>query len=375
MHKNFGGFSFLASGLALAAMFVAACSGDAGISPAGSESDLTARCRRIQSQLVSGANRDGIPALTDPDFVLPDSPAVDFLLPTDRVIGIEIDGEFVAVPHNILWWHEIADLNDYGLAVTYCPLTGTSFVFQRDVVGGAEFGVSGLLFKNNLVMFDRTGVEGEESLWPQMLGGAFSGPSEGKRLSIYPAIELEWEDWQALHPGTRVVTSQTGFERNYALYPYGNYEMENNGFTLFPTEDLDPRRPPKERVLGIPFAGGGAMVFPFGALGEVGDLAVVHTILGDGEEGQGGVDEILVFWDGGAAAARAFRPWTLTQGLTFEVRDGAFVDVVTGSEWSIEGRAISGPLEGERLVEIPVAYVSFWFAFSELYPNPVLWLP
>ena len=61
--------------------------------------------------------------------------------------------------------------------------------------------------------------------------------------------------------------------------------------------------------------------------------------------------------------------------LTFEVRGGAFVDVETGSEWSLEGRALSGPLAGERLEMIPEAYVSFWFAFSTFFENPELWLP
>jgi hypothetical protein len=138
-----------------------------------SASALTAMCEEFQTQVFSAATRDGIPALTDPELVTPDSPWVEYLLPTDRVIGLEIDRQFLAVPHNILWWHEIVNFNDLGLAVTYCPLTGSSMVFRRDVVQGAEFGVSGLLFKNNLVMFDRAAVGGEDSLWPQMLAGAY----------------------------------------------------------------------------------------------------------------------------------------------------------------------------------------------------------
>jgi hypothetical protein len=45
------------------------------------------------------------------------------------------------------------------------------------------------------------------------------------------------------------------------------------------------------------------------------------------------------------------------------LRDDAFVDVETGSEWSVEGKALSGPLAGQRFEMIPEAYVSFWFAF------------
>ena len=362
---------FLCSGLASATIAVAACSADAGTSPGGGGGPaLSEMCAEFQTQILSAATRDGIPALTDPDLVSRDSPLVEYLLPRDRVIGLEIAGEYIAVPHNILWWHEIVNFNDVGLAVTYCPLTGSSMVFRRDVAQGAEFGVSGLLFKNNLVMFDRAAVGGEDSLWPQMLAGAFCGPKEGNQLSMFPAIEIEWEDWQALHPDTRVVSGNTGFSRTYTLYPYGSYEVENNDLTLVPLETLDGRRPPKERVLGIPFANGGGIAFPFGALREVGDLAVVHTVLGDGTE-----NSAVVFWDSGAAAAMAFQPSTLTQDLTFEVRDGVFVDVETGSQWSVEGRALSGALQGERLPVIAEAYVSFWFAFSTFFDRPEVWLP
>ena len=44
-------------------------------------------------------------------------------------------------------------------------------------------------------------------------------------------------------------------------------------------------------------------------------------------------------------------------------------------QWSIDGKALSGPLVGNSLPKIPEAYVSFWFAFSQFYPNLHLWLP
>jgi hypothetical protein len=364
------------------AMTVSACSGEAGAGPnrerVGSESAL---CDEIREGLLVAAQKDGIQALTNPDLVDPDSPTVDFLLPTDRVIGLEFDGEYIAVPHNILWWHEIVNFDDLGLTVTYCPLTGSSMIFHRTNVGDAEFAVSGLLFKNNLVMFDRKlEVDNEntdgETLWPQMLAGGFCGPLEGSELAMYPAIEIEWEDWLALHPDTRVVGERTGLAMNYQIYPYGFYEQLNNRQTLDLVLDPDERRPPKERILGIRPTFGQAVAFPFGALRDVavGGLTVVHADLG-GEFGETNVDPIVVFWDSEAAAAVAFHPSTFTRDLNFEVRNGAFMDVETGSQWSIDGRAISGPLEGERLRPRQKAYVSFWFAFSQLFPDPVLWLP
>jgi hypothetical protein len=364
MPNKFGGFPFALSGLILAIVGVSAC-GDGGTLPGGV---MTALCQELQDELISGAVKDGIPALTDPDLVSVGDPKADYLLGTDRVIGLEIAGEYVAIPHNILWWHEIVNFNDVGLAVTYCPLTGSSMVFHRGAAEGAEFGTSGLLFKNNLVMYDRSPSGVVESLWPQMLAGGRCGPGEGRDLDLLPALEIEWEDWVALHPDTRVVSRDTGFSRTYTRYPYGDYEIESNALTLFPQERLDARRPPKERVLGIPFEDGGGLAFPFGALRDVGDLGAIHET-GDGQE------PIVVFWDSEASAAMAYRPSSGGQVLTFEVRNGTFVDVETGSEWSLEGKALSGPLAGQRLGMIPEAYVSFWFAFSTFFENPQLWLP
>ena len=376
--------SLLCSGLPLATVAVAACSGDAGTSPGGGsggggggDGEISAACQELLLATLSASSRDGIPALSNPVFVPPDHTDVDYLLPIDRVIGIEIDGEYLAFPHNILWWHEIVNMDELGLAVTYCPLTGSSIVFHRESVNGNEFGVSGLLFQNNLVMFDRTASGVEESLWPQMLGGARCGPSEGNDLTMYPALEIEWADWKALHPDTRVLSEATGFIRDYTRYPYGDYEVEDNTATLDPVDEFDERRPPKERVLGIPYrdGSGGGIAFPFGALSSVGSLAAIHATAGSADEASALSVPIVVFWDSQAAAAMAYRTTIAGQALTFEVSDGALVDLETGSQWSIEGKALSGPFVGESLDEIAEAFVSFWFAFSTFYPNPVLWLP
>ena len=362
----------LSFGLVLSTIGVWGCTDTPSVIQADA---LTAQCPTLQAEVVVAAQKDGIPALTDPALVPADDPSVDYLLPTDRVIGLELGGEYLAFPHNVLWWHEIVHLNDFNLAVTYCPLTGSSMVFDRTAADGAEFGVSGLLFKNNLVMYDRTPDGVVESFWPQMLASAECGHADGRSLQMSPALEIEWEDWLGLHPDTRVLSGDTGFLRDYTRYPYGNYEVEDNSRTLVPLTSRDERRPPKERVLGIPFEEGGGIAFPFGALRCRGDLAAVHQILGDGQEGSGTSELILVLWDSSANSAMAYLPAAGGQDLTFEVRDGAFVDLETESRWNIEGKALSGPLAGARLPMIPEAYVSFWFAFSGITSNPLLWLP
>ena len=104
-----------------------------------------------------GVPTDGIPALTAPPFDSNPWEKAGYLLDSDLVLGVVINGEAKAYPHNIGWWHEI--VNDVGgdtpIIVSFCPLTGTGMVFDGRSRGGGvtrtTLGVSGLLFNNNLI--------------------------------------------------------------------------------------------------------------------------------------------------------------------------------------------------------------------------------
>jgi hypothetical protein len=312
--------------------------------------------------LSGGPGKDGIPALTDPTFVGVGEGGTEYLFGDDRVVGFIADSRAFAIPLNIFWWHEIVNLTagDTPVSITHCPLTGSTLAFDRSAAGGAEFGVSGLLFQNNLVMYDRnTG----ESLWPQMLRSARCGPADGTNLAMVPVVEMTWDGWKSLHPDTRVVSGNTGFDRSYTRYPYGNYENPSSRTLLFPG-NLDPRRPPKERVLGIP-DGTGGIAFPFGVLDELGSMAAVST-------DQAG-ETLVVFWDSARKAAMAFRPTLNSEELTFSVIDGKIVDDQTESVWVIEGMAVEGSLTGEQLESVAEAFVAFWFAWPTFYPDVEIW--
>lgn len=318
----------------------------------------------IPSELIfnGGPGKDGIPALTNPPLVSVGDPGSDYLRAEDRVVGLILESGPIALPLNIFWWHEIVNLDIDGraLAITHCPLTGSSIGFDRAAVGRAEFGVSGLLYKNNLIMYDRTG---DESLWPQMLLGARCGARKGEDLPLVPIVEMRWEAWRTLHPRTLVVSDNTGFNRNYTRYPYGGYDKLDNPGTLFPSQ-IDPRRPPKELVLGIPSQRGG-LAFPFGLLDQLGKTAAV-TVAPFGEA-------VVVFWDRASQAATAFLPIINSELLTFTAGNGLITDDQTGSSWRIDGLATDGPLAGQKLLPVENAFVAYWFAWPEFYPEIKLW--
>lgn len=246
----------------------------------------------VEYLVSSPVGRNGIPSLQNPELVpAQPSPQNAYLLDGDRVLGVFLGGAPVAVPHNILWYHEIVNLDRGGerIAVTYCPLTGSSLAFDRTSIAGHEFGVSGLLFMNNLVMYNRGHPE---SFWPQMFAQAKCGAEVGRTLARVPVYEMTWIAWKTLCPDTEVISSEANISRNYALNPYGSYDsLENDGFLYSKMPELDRRRPVKERVLGLPSTGENepGIAFPFLALeGEPGSWTTV-------EVSWNGTDAV-VFW-------------------------------------------------------------------------------
>ena len=319
-------------------------------------------CLPDNDNLVDGGvPKDGIPALTNPSLVGPEANEASYLADTSRVIGLLGGAAPLAVPHNILWSHEIVNLTwgDRPIAVTYCPLTGSSLAFDRSAVEGAEFGVSGLLLDNNLVMYDR---RGDESLWPQMNREATCGTAEGTSLEMVPVVEMRWNRWKSLHPDTKVISSETGHNFSYGprSYPYGDYEQRDNDRLLFDRTPIDDRRPPKERVLGIPSGAGGGLALPFGSLNNGASSRVVEVAVGG--------RSVVVFWNRSARAAMAFEAPD-----AFAVENGKIVDRETGSVWTVEGRAVEGSRTGEQLTPVRQAYVAFWFAWAVFQPETEIW--
>ncbi len=321
-----------------------------------------------------GASRNSIPALTNPPLVSPDAPGASYLdeyqdvladfpeFADGRVVGLLIGDEPIAVPHQILWWHEIVNLDIDGrrYSVTYCPLTGSAIVFDARAVGTAGFGVSGLVFMNNLMMFDPE----TESLWPQMIRGARCGTRSGQALITVPHTEMRWDAWKALHPDTRVVSSETGIDRNYVGYPYDLYEADE--FLLFPMDAvLDRRRFLKERVLGVPDRTTGGVAFPFPELDALGALAALETSV-DGAP-------VVVLWDREAYAAHAYAPMSNAGPATIEVQTDQFVDQESGSIWTVDGRAVAGNRQGEQLESVEDSFVAFWFAWAAFQPDTEIW--
>ena len=232
---------------------LAACGAELGSTGVVLDDTDEVFCNVAADQLTSILFPEAIPALEDPPFIPADHTDASYVADDDRVVGFMLEGEPLAIPLNVLRFHEIVNLTreTMRIAVTFCPLTGSSLVFDRAGIGGGEVGVSGLLHLNNLVIYDR---QEPASFFTQMRGGAATcGPSAriGASLSVVSSVEIRWGAWKRLHPNTVVISQDTGnfSYGSYVVNKDAEYERIDNPFLLIPFE-IDPRRPPKERVLG-----------------------------------------------------------------------------------------------------------------------------
>lgn len=208
------------------------------------------------------------------------------------------------------------------------------------------FAVSGMLYENGLIMFDRQ----TQSLWSHILGQGISGQYKGVNLEFVPALQTDWKSWMERHPDTLVVDPKFYGQDVYASY----YHSDQKG-VIGSDVDLGGKLQSKEYVIGVRLEGE-ARAYPFSILND-------EPVVNDQVAGI----PVAVFFDQGTASGavfnRAFEDGTI---LEFEPgADGrAVIDKQTRSAWEpLTGKAISGPLEGAQLAQVPITY-AFWFGWA-----------
>ena len=319
-------------------------------------------CEVPLNRLIYVLGPDNIPALTNPAVIAADwatNPSISEFdeigfNDNDLIIGVYIDGEARAYPHRIFWWHEIINdvLGGKEIAVSYCPLTGTGITFERIFAEKIRtLGVSGKLYNNNLVMYDRD----SETLFPQMCPKGITGPLAGTNLNYFPSVETTWGMWKKMYPSTSIVGFNTGYSRDYRNYPYSDY-ITNHNYMLFGIQPDDTRLLKKDMVSGITI-GNEAKVYPFKYMGE---NSVINDEIGSGK--------VLILYHNESNMAVAYSRIVDSQIHNFQISNipgnngmpFEFVDNETGTVWNIKGEAVSGPLQGVKLQQIETGYTGFF---------------
>ena len=218
------------------------------------------------------------------------------------------------------------------------------------------FGVSGLLVRNSLVMYDhQTG-----SLWSHLTGQALSGPLAGEHLELLAATQASWGKWRRSHSETLILAFDPALEGD----PYSGYyrsprlgaERDQADFMV------DPRLKAKEEVIGLRLDG---HVKAYSVATLARDRVINDLV---------GAVPVVVVYDGASQSAAVFRRDPGGRLLSFEPGAAALelLDEQTASRWDgLSGASVSGSLEGTSLEQIPVTF-AFWFAWSSFYPETEL---
>ncbi len=320
--------------------------------------------------------RDAIPPIDEPAFesVLA---GAEWMTANEPGALVQLDEEVRFYPLSIMTRHEIVNdrFGDIPVAVTFCPLCNTALAFDRRVDGEVlRFGVSGLLRKSDLVMWD----DKTTSLWQQITGEAIAGRYAGTKLTRLDTSIVSFSQFAESFPDGLSLSRDTGFEIGYGANPYVGYSSGSRPFAAFFPDEPDGRFPALERVVSLTI-GETERAYPFSIL--YGELVINDTANGQ---------PVVVWWAPGTTDALDARSIADSQAigtglalgreidgreLTFTANgDGTFMDNETQSTWNLFGEATAGDLEGSQLPAIPHRN-EFWFAWAGFFPEGEVYQP
>jgi hypothetical protein len=111
--------------------------------------------------------------------------------------------------------------------------------------GTLHFGVSGLLWRNALIMYDRE----TNSYWSHLTGEAVQGKLKGNTLEMIAGVPRStWGAWKKQHPKTKLLS--VGGRTSRPTDAYADYHASDRT-GLVPVERTDARLRPKDTVIGV----------------------------------------------------------------------------------------------------------------------------
>jgi hypothetical protein len=230
------------------------------------------------------------------------------------------------------------------------------------------FGTSGLLYRSNKLMYDRT----TQSLWSSLLGEPVIGPlaDSGIKLAFFPVVLTTWEEWLLDHPDTTVVSNNTG------VYPASFYTPESNpnsiyyGYrtdpnTMFGVWERDTSLATKAEVLGLT-RGNSHKAYPIALLKRE---RIVNDSLG-------GVPIVIIASDQSSEAKAYARESNIFDPDLKDKGGSGVPDLLSDSNgvaWVVtEDHLVNTNNELEKLARLP-AFVSFWFGWFAFHPDSELY--
>ena len=281
---------------------------------------------RLDEIVWGGVRQDGIPPLRNP-AMLPAQQA-DYLAEDNVVFGISVNGDARAYPKRILAWHEmfVDVVGGVPVAGVYCTLCGTVILYRTEHDGvNHALGTSGFLYRSNKLMYDQA----TQSLWSTMRGTPVVGPLAGTGVVLDrgSVVTTTWGEWRRRHPDTRVLSLETGHERDYSEgAAYREYFATDE--LMFQVPLLDARLRNKDEVFTLRLA-----AHPDRPLAIAADFLAANPVHHDVVEGT----RFVVLTDP-SGANRAYA----SEEVTFIAYDGdRSVEDDSGMTWTMEEHALT----------------------------------
>jgi hypothetical protein len=183
-----------------------------------------------------------------------------------------------------------------------------------------------------------------------------------EEAELVRTIETRWDTWKQMYPDSKVLSSETGFSRQYGRYPYGDYKFSNQ--LLFPVVNSDDRLHRKERVHGM-LSPDGTRVFQIDAFPDA------IQVRNDSFQNRdlitiGSMDRnIAVTYE------RRLTDGTILQFEPVQNRLPVIMKDESGMFWDVFGFAVEGQHEGKQLTLIE-SYPTYWFAWAAFFPDAVI---
>jgi hypothetical protein len=181
------------------------------------------------------------------------------------------------------------------------------------------------------------------------------GPLAERDIELEPlyVVTTTWGEWRRRHPGTKVLSIDTGYNRDYSEgAAYRDYFSTDE--LMFTVPELDTRLKNKDEIL--------ALRLPEAPMEQ---LAIVVEFLADQtvyHDSLGAVDFVVLTDRSGAS--RVFE----TDGRRFSAWDGqdAVLDE-SGERWRLTEAALTSP--GQTPLRRLPSHRAFWFGWYAQFPE------
>ena len=294
--------------------------------------------------LNPNAEKDNIPSIDSPVFT---DLKKTILQDSEWVYMYEIDTTVYIFPLSVLETHEIVNAvkNNFFYSVTYCPRTASAIIWNRNINGNVtEFGVSGMLYNENLMPYDRT----TDSYWSQMLLKCVHGPLIGEQPVTFSMVKTRFSTIEkASFNGKVLKDNMTKLTKKVtvkddAIHWYGIVEKETPAL--------------KQQV----------MLMKYDQFTDKNSIYKTHF----------GNMDLIIIGNKNQEFITSFLLTSETVNDTFRPVKNSFPLIMEdqrGNQFNIFGRIVNGPDKGKRLHN-PVSFSAKKWAWDAFYPSLVFFL-